>query len=266
VWTLLGAFALVSVQGAIIGALLVQGRDRRRVEAALRFSEEKARANFERARDLAGRLISARESERARIARDLHDDIGQRVASLSIALSRIQRRIPDVSHPVRQSLSDLEQQNTQLSADLRRLSHELHPGGLEHLGLLEALRERCDDFTQESGLSVRLDVSEAWRDVSEPLALCFFRVAQEALRNVATHAKAHNVTISLEQLDGQVMMQVTDDGCGFDPTAKSPRRGLGLVSVDERVRMLGGALDVTAAQGAGTRVAVRLPTGGSHAP
>ena len=265
-WPLVGASLLVAAQGAIIGALLVQRRTRRRVEVALRLSEEKARASYNEVRDLAGRLISAREGERTRIARDLHDDIGQRVASLSIALSRIQRQIPDVSNPARQSLSDLEQQSTQLSADLRHLSHELHPGALEHLGLLEALRERCDDFRQECGVSVQLEVSEAWRDVSDALALCLYRVAQEALRNVSTHAKAQNVTLSLEQLDGHVMMHVTDDGCGFDPTAKSRRLGLGLVSLNERVHVLGGTLDVTTARGAGTRVAVTLPTGESHAP
>jgi two-component system sensor histidine kinase UhpB len=163
-------------------------------------------------------------------------------------------------------LSDLERHSTQLSADLRHLSHELHPGALEHLGLLEALRERCDDFSQESGVSVRLDVSDAWRDVSDTLALCLYRIAQEALRNVATHAKAQNVTISLEQLNGHVMMHVADDGCGFDPSAKAGRAGLGLVSLNERVHMLGGALDVTAARGAGTCIAVKLPTGESHAP
>ena len=264
-WPILATCLLVASQAAIIGALLVQRRQRRRVQVALRASEEKARASYDEVRDLAGRLISAREGERTRIARDLHDDIGQRVASLSIGLSRIQRQIPDASNPARQSLSDLEQQSTQLSADLRHLSHELHPGALEHLGLLEALRERCDDFSQESGVSVRLDVSEAWRDVSDALALCLYRVAQEALRNVATHAKAQNVTVSLGQVDGHVMMHVADDGCGFDPTAKSGRLGLGLVSLNERVHMLGGVLDVTAARGAGTRIAVRLPKGESHA-
>jgi signal transduction histidine kinase/ABC-type uncharacterized transport system substrate-binding protein len=265
-WPLVAASLLVAAQGAIIGTLLVQRRSRRRVEAALRLSEEKARASYDEVRDLAGRLISAREGERTRIARDLHDDIGQRVASLSIALSRIQRQIPDAANPARQSLSALEQQSTQLSADVRHLSHELHPGALEHLGLLEALRERCDDFKQESGLTVELDVADAWRDVSDALALCLYRVAQEALRNVATHAKAQNVTISLQQLNGHVMMHVIDDGCGFDPTAKSRRVGLGLVSLNERVHMLGGTLEVTAGRGAGTRVAVTLPAGESHAP
>ncbi len=264
-WTVVATVALVTVQGAIIGALLVQRRTRRRAEAALRLSEEKTRVSYDQVRDLAGRLISARESERTRIARDLHDDIGQRVASLSIALSRIQRQIPDASNPARQSLSDLERHSAQLSADLRHLSHELHPGALEHLGLLEALRERCDDFSQESGVAVQLDVSDAWRDVSDTLALCLYRVAQEALRNVATHAKAQNVTISLEHINGDVMMHVADDGCGFDPTAKAGRPGLGLVSLNERVHMLGGVLDVTAAPGSGTTLAITLPTGESYA-
>jgi signal transduction histidine kinase len=102
--------------------------------------------------------------------------------------------------------------------------------------------------------------------VSGTLALCLYRIAQEALRNVAAHAKAQKVSISLEQLNGHVMMHVADDGCGFDPTAKAGRPGLGLVSLNERVHMLGGALDVTTAPGAGTRVAVTLPTGESHAP
>ena len=264
-WTLLAMFLLVTAQGWIIGALLVQRRNRRRVQAALRDSEEKARASYDEVPDLAGRLISAREGERTRIARDLHDDIGQRVASLSIGLSRIERQIPDASNSARKLLSDLEQQTLQLSADLRHLSHELHPGALEHLGLLEALRERCDDFSEESGVPVRLDVSESWRDVPGDTALCLYRVAQEALRNAATHARARNVTVSLDQLDGHLTMQVTDDGCGFDPAATTRRSGLGLVSLAERVRMLGGELAVTAAPDAGTRLAVSLPTGESHA-
>jgi ABC-type uncharacterized transport system substrate-binding protein len=143
-WPILATCLLVAAQAAIIGALIVQRRQRRRVEVALRQSEEKSRASYHEVRDLAGRLISAREDERKQIARDLHDDIGQQVASVSIALSRIQRQIPDVANPARQSLSELQQQSRQLSADLRHLSHELHPAALEHLGLLEALRERCD--------------------------------------------------------------------------------------------------------------------------
>ena len=265
-WPIVAAALLVSLQGTIIGALLVQRRNRRRVEVALRESEGKARASFDEVRELAGRLITAREEERARIARDLHDDIGQRVASLSIGLSRAQRHIPEGSNPSRQALSALEQQTTRLSADLRHLSHELHPSALEHLGLLEALRERCDDFTQDSGVAVRLDVSDTWPEVSDAFALCLYRVAQEALRNAARHAGARHVTVALARLDGHLTMAVSDDGCGFDPTnATACRKGLGLISLAERVRMLGGQLAITAAPGNGTHLAVTLPAGESHA-
>jgi signal transduction histidine kinase len=266
IWPLMAAALLVALQGTIIGALLVQRRNRRRIEVALRESEGKARASYNEARELAGRLITAREEERARIARDLHDDIGQRVASLSIGLSRAQRNMPDASGASRQALSALEQQTTQLSADLRHLSHELHPSALEHLGLLEALRERCDDFTQDSGVAVRLDVSDTWPEVSNAFALCLYRVAQEALRNVARHAQARQVTVALDRLDGHLTMQVSDDGCGFDPTnATARRKGLGLISLAERVRMLGGELAITAGPGNGTHLAVTLPAGESHA-
>jgi two-component system sensor histidine kinase UhpB len=162
-------------------------------------------------------------------------------------------------------LATLEQQTAQLAADLRHLSHELHPGALEHLGLLEALRERWDDFSQESGVPVRFAISHGWREVPGAMALCLYRVVQEALHNIATHARARNVTISLEQLDGHRTMSITDDGCGFATAASSHRSGLGLVSLSERVHMLGGDFVVTAAPHAGTRLAVSLPTGEAHA-
>lgn len=260
-WPLVVTLMVIAAQGTIVGALLVQRRNRRRVEAALRQSEGKARASFHEVRELAGRLITAREEERSRIARDLHDDIGQRLASLAIGLSRARRQIPDATSPAKEALSALEQQTSQLSTDLRHLSHELHPSALEHLGLLEALRDRCDEFGEQNGVAVRFDVSESWREVSSAIALCIYRVVQEALRNVATHARARTVTVSLDRRDGRLLMQVIDDGCGFDAEGPKPRTGLGLVSLAERVRVLGGELAVSAAPGAGTRIAVNLPAG-----
>ena len=241
----------VSVPLMLLSVLL---EERRRITDALR-------ASFHDVRQLAGQLISAQEGERARIARDLHDDIGQRVASFAIALSDTKRQIPDASSPARTMLADLQQQATQLSMDLRHLSHDLHPSALEHLGLVQALRERCREFSQESGVGVRFDVSDTWRDVSDAAGLCLYRVAQEALRNVASHAQARQVTVSLDQLNGRLLMEVADDGRGFDPTVTARRSGLGLVSLRERVRMLGGVLDVTAAPDSGTRIVVTLPSG-----
>ena len=240
----------VSVPLMLLSVLL---EERRRITDALR-------ASFHDVRQLAGQLISAQEGERARIARDLHDDIGQRVASLAINLSRTKRQIPDASSPARQILADLQQQATQLSTALRHLSHDLHPGGFERLGLVQALRERCREFSEESGVEVRFEVSDTWRDVSDAVGLCLYRVAQEALRNVAAHAQARLVTVLLDQQDGGPLLEVTDDGRGFDPTLASRRSGLGLISLRERVHMLGGVLDVAAAPDGGTRIVVALPS------
>jgi D-alanyl-D-alanine dipeptidase len=144
-------------------------------------------------------------------------------------------------------LSDLELQSTQLSADLRHLSHELHPGALEHLGLLEALANDVMTSVRKAAYPCSSDVSEAWRDVSDALALCLYRVAQEALRNVATHAKAQNVTLSLEQLE-----RPCDDACHrrwlrVRSGAKSRRLGFGPGQLERARAYRGGALDVTAA-------------------
>lgn len=215
--------------------------------------------------ELSGRLINAQEQERGRIARELHDDFGQRVASFSIALSRIKREVNDASSPVGQSLVDLQQQAARLSSDLRHLSHDLHPGALEHLGLLQALRARCHEFTAEAAVPVRFEVSDTWRIVPDAVALCLYRVAQEALRNVALHARARNVVVSLDRQGRDLVMRVIDDGGGFDARPGSRRSGLGLVSLGERVRMLGGALEIASVPHAGTRLTVTLPLREPHA-
>lgn len=248
----IAALTVGIVQMLLIVVVLVQRRHRARGQAALRES-------YTQLQHLTERLITAQEEERARIARDLHDDIGQRVASVSIGLSRLRREIADASSPMGESLTDLQQQASTLSTDLRQLSHDLHPGVLEHLGLLEALRARCDDFRAESGIDARLEVSDTWRDVPHAVALCLYRIAQEALRNVAAHADARSVIVSLDRQDGHTIMRVTDDGRGFETGAAARRAGLGLVSVAERIRMLGGTLDVVAAPGAGTTIVAGLP-------
>jgi len=166
---------------------------------------------------LADRLISAQEEERTRIARDLHDDLGQRLVSLSIALSNLKRRVAESGDDtLRRDLATLQEQAAQASSDLRHLSHDLHPGALEHMGLSDALRARCAEFTEEAGVRARLIASEDWNDPTDAIALCLYRVAQEALRNVAQHAHASHATVSLERLNSHVRMRVSDDGRGFD--------------------------------------------------
>ena len=167
------------------------------------------------------------------------------------------------SEPLRSELGSLQHAVTSLSGDLRDLSHDLHPGILEHVGLVEALRSRCDELATVSKATCRLEVSDSWRDVPDPIALCLYRVAQEALRNVERHAGARTVVVSLDQRGGLISMHVADDGRGF--VAGRKPHGLGLLSLNERVGLLGGDLKVKSQAGAGTTLSVTLPMGISHA-
>jgi signal transduction histidine kinase len=244
---------LIALQGLLFVLLLVQRQKRRTAEAS-------ARMTSDRNRQLAADLISAQEEERTRIARELHDDVGQRLASLSIALSGVKRKIGDRNDGAGDELSALQRDIMRLSRDLRDLSHTLHPGALEHVGLVEALKTRCEELSLVSAVKARVKV-DTWSEVPYDVAVCLYRVAQEALHNVATHAHASCAEICVARQDGRVVMRVTDNGRGFDPTAATVNRGLGLLSMGERVRMLGGTLSVQTIHNAGTAIVTTLPIG-----
>jgi signal transduction histidine kinase len=246
--------SVVGVQTLLIAGLLIHRRKRHKAEIALRVTSD-------RNRELAAGLMTAQEEERTRIARELHDDVGQRVASISIALSGVKRKIGPRDDGVEDELSTLLQETMGLSKDLRDLSHKLHPGALEHVGLVEALKARCEELTFEARVIARVDVAHGWSEVPYDIGVCLYRVAQEALRNVTTHARATTAQIALARQNGHVVMRVTDDGRGFDVNGAAGRRGLGLVSMSERVRMLGGRFEVQAAQNTGTVVVATLPIG-----
>jgi signal transduction histidine kinase len=249
-----GVISLLVLQSALIAGLIVNRVNRRRAEKSLEQSHA-------RVRDLAGRLLRAQEAERTRIARELHDDMGQRVASVSIAVSGVKRQLADAPPQVRADLTALQLETISLAKDLRSLSHELHPAVLEHLGLVEALRTRCDEVSVEIGIPVGCHVAPqvSAGAVGGDTALCLYRVAQEALRNVAKHAAARQASVSLSRQNGNFLMSIADDGRGFDPDVTSQHRGLGLISLDERVRMLDGTLQIQSSYGIGTTISVSLP-------
>jgi two-component system sensor histidine kinase UhpB len=249
--------SLILFQSLLITALTFQRARRQAAEAALQVS-------YDEIRQLAGRLINAQEQERSRIARELHDDVGQRVASLSIGLSSLKRRVPDPDDTVRSELTRLQQQTTTLAKELRDLSHELHQGALEHVGLPEALRERCDQISRESGIQIRLEIADGWMEVADDIKLCLYRVAQEALHNIAKHAHAKMGRVAIAHQNGQVVMRVSDNGRGFDTHFQTGQQGIGLLSMRERVRMLGGGFDLKSVLNTGTIVTVTIPTGGKH--
>ncbi len=234
---------VVLFQSALIAALLGQRIRRRRAE--------------KEARSLGGRLITAHEDERRRIARELHDDFTQRLAGLAIEAAKVEGGVGGgvgraAAHTIREGL-------TQMSEDVHAMSYRLHPSVIEDLGLVEALRTECDRVARNEAIRVELD-SRAVPDIlPSDSALCLFRVAQEALRNVSRHAGASDVEVSLQRRDGGLALAVRDNGCGFDATRDGERASLGLASMRERVRLLGGKLRVESRPGHGTTVAAWVP-------
>jgi signal transduction histidine kinase len=218
-------------------------------------------SSLDQAKLLAARLITAQEEERTRISRELHDDIGQKLASLAIGLSRLKRYFKSPQKDAKAEFADLQQRTFGLTEDLRRLSHELHPSTVEHIGFVDVLKSRCEDTSIESGVLVSLVVGDDWPDVSSEIGLCLYRVAQESLRNVVKHASAKSSKVSLTHANGHIVMKIADDGKGFSPSSMRESVGLGLVSMRERLQILGGSLIVESSPAGGSIVTATIPFG-----
>ena len=211
-------------------------------------------------RDLAGRLIASQEVERTRIARDLHDGICQDVAAVSVDVSCLRRHGGDVQSPVVQEmLVSVERRTASVAENLRLLSHGLHPSVLQHIGLVPALQAHCAEVERQHQLQVTFFAEGDVEPASRLVALSLFRIAQEALRNAARHGHARNATVSLVRTDNGLSMAIADDGVGFDPVAAHQKDGLGLVSIVERARLMGGHVTIDSEPGSGTTLDVRVP-------
>ena len=207
-------------------------------------------------RELARRLISSQEAERQRIARELHDDIGQRVAALNIELDR--GAMEAGSEPQRAYLRRLSAQASEIAIDVHRMSYELHPSKLRLVGLVAALQSLCSEVSKQRNLDVRFTHASMPPVVNAAVSLCVYRIVQEALHNVARHSHARGALVSVSGEDGEIALQVSDSGDGFDPD-HVPHDGLGLVSMRERAADLNGRLTIDAAPGRGTQITVRIP-------
>ena len=237
--------------------------DRKRAEEAIRESEAVVQASNREIRHLAGSLITAQDAERARIARDLHDDVSQQLAALSIALSNLKRRVAAVSPDVdlQSGISSIQQRIITLAESVRDLSHDLHPDVLKHAGLTAALTTHCAGISQTQAIAVTCSAEGDFASVDSETAFCLYRIAQEALHNVVTHAGALRAEVRLSRSDDGVELTIVDDGRGFDVAeTRKNRKGLGLVSINERVRLAGGTLSVVTEWNKGTQIRVRVPT------
>jgi PAS domain S-box-containing protein len=240
------------------------GRDitaRWRAEEAVRQNEVRLRDAYQRIRWLAQRLILAQEAERTEIARDLHDDIGQQLAALTIGLSLIESRASDRPE-LRDECAALRQIAWGLADKVRSASHALHPGVLKHAGLCAALASHCEAITAQHGVSVTFQPDGSVDEVADEVALCLYRVVQQALRNVVMHADASHASVRLWRRSGSIELVIDDDGCGFDPS-KAHARGIGLMSIEERVGLASGMFSIHSTPGGGSTLRIEIPDAAS---
>jgi signal transduction histidine kinase len=209
-------------------------------------------------------LISAREEESKRLARELHDAFSQRLAVLGMEASALEQD-PALPDSLRQSLRAMGEKIGRLAKDVHQLSRELHPSILDDLGLTAALRAECGAFSRQYGIPVRFEPSAIPDGLSPAVSLGLYRIAQESLRNVGKHARATAVRVTLAATEGAekpedlIRLVIEDNGSGFDLERIKGRRGLGLVSMEERVRLAEGHLAIRSQPGSGTTVEVSIP-------
>lgn len=233
--------------------------DRQRAALALKVSQEKLHQSHTQVRSLLGRLIDVQESERRRISRELHDDLSQKIATLSVGISRLKRRLPLSDPELITELDDLRENTNRLTNEIRRLSHQLHPAVLEHLGLVTALESYIGNFRDEEQIDVSLNAEIGDEKVPFQTSICIYRVAIEALRNVSRHSGAVSARISLKRTNGLLELRVADSGKGFDVETFRKGGGLGLVSIEERLRLLQGTCEIHSSPQNGTTLVAKVP-------
>ena len=260
---IVGTLAVVIVQALLITGLLTQRARRRRAEQTIRAREATLRESYERIRQMAGRLINAQEAARAGVAQDLHDDVCQQLVFVSMGVSTLKSSSGELQDgKTQEALTTLEADTQKVFEGLRRLSHDLHPATLRLLGLTAALRTHCVETAKHHGVDVAFKADAVPAGVHKDVAVCFFRIAQEALRNGIVHGGARRLSVSLAGAGEHLDLVVTDDGAGFDvASAYRDGGGLGLVTMSERARVVGATVDISSQPARGTTVRVRGPAG-----
>jgi PAS domain S-box-containing protein len=207
--------------------------------------------------DMSGRIISAQEDERRRVARELHDDLNQRMALLSIELEQLgQMKEPSDLHA---RLGNLQNQAQEISADIHRISYKLHPSKLDHLGLAAAVKSLCQELSTKGGIEIEFQQSGFPANLPKDVTLCVFRIAQEALRNCLKHSGASTARVKLERTEKEILLSVSDNGCGFDTESAAMTKGLGFTSMRERLRIVGGEIRIHSQTMHGTLIEVSVP-------
>lgn len=246
---------------------------KKQIEQRMEANRRSLEASQTQLRHLTAQLLTAQEDERRRIARELHDDVNQRTVSLAYEIDNQLQQKPELSTDARDTLLLVRNEVAELSDHLRDLARRLHPSVLDDLGIASALQVCTQEFEQRERIPVHLTLQNPRRPLDRNLSECLFRVTQEALRNVAKHAKATQVHLTLTFHEDHVLLQIDDDGCGFTPQQRqNAQQGLGLISMGERVRLVQGTMTISSEIGHGTHLSISLPLIGveneqtSHSP
>jgi signal transduction histidine kinase len=260
-WYIVGAMTIVMVQLALIARLVTERARRRRAEGIVRARETSLRTSYDRIQQLAGRLINAQEAARASLAQDLHDDICQRLAMVSTTIDRLRRSSGQIQGDATQhSFTDLRNDTRKTFDAVKQLSHDLYPAALRVLGLAPALENHCAEIATRHNVEVRFTAEGDLRHIPSDVAISFFRIAQESLRNSVVHGAAHRLAVSLARSGNNIDMTVADDGCGFNLDAVGYHAsGFGIVSMEERARVIGGKLHISTAVQQGTTIRISVP-------
>jgi signal transduction histidine kinase len=210
--------------------------------------------------DMSRKLIESQEQERVRIARELHDDINQRLALVAIGLDQLRKRRKDLSSEVRGHVQELQQMTSDISSDVYALSHELHSLIPDSLGLARGMKSWCREFGRRRKMEIDFKSHDLPR-LPQEISLCLFRVLQEALHNAAKHSGVKRVEVQLAENSGEIHLIVSDSGKGFDVESAMRSRGLGLTSMLERVRLVSGTIVIDSKPLVGTTIHARVPFG-----
>jgi len=253
-WHIIGVISLCIVETLLIVGLLLERSSRRQAEARLRKSQQELRA-------LSGRLLAAQETEDRRIARELHDDLNQGLALLSVEMELLGQNPPASAGQLGRRMQELSARVRQLSSTVHGLSHRLHPHKLEQLGLVAAVAGLCRELTQAHGLKIEFTHQQMPDTFPPDTAVCLYRLVQEALRNAIKHSGAQHIEVDLRGSADAVSLKIVDEGVGFDPSLLQGKEGLGLVSMRERVHHFDGEITIDSQPSSGTQISVRLPLG-----
>jgi signal transduction histidine kinase len=247
-WHVFAAAAVCGFQGLLIARMIVQRNRRTRAE----------RISREELQELNRRLLMAQENERKRIARELHDDIGQTLALLSVEMDLLHQESDKSKGQLGPRLDAMSARVKQLSTAIHELSHQLHPIKLEQLGLITALSSVCSELSRIHAVPITFS-HNGLPAISPEIALCVYRITQEALSNAIRHSGAKSINVIVKSAGTGLSVEIIDDGRGFDPSAVANKEGLGLVSIRERIRAADGSLDIDTKPGQGTRMKIVLP-------